>query len=326
MTTMVFALATAAGQQGDAPTEAVIENCDIGSIKSPQLPASDAGVLINLHATDGQPVKKGMVLATIDDREAKALYEVKRLDFEVALQAAKSDADVRNAIALADVARIAFEKYKTINETQNRAISQLDLLERQYQWEKAKLTIEKSKEDSEAAKTTAESKKAEMDAARVALERRRIVAPFDGIVSMTYLQEGEWVQPGDPVLQLVAIDTLRISGRVDADSWARGEIENRKVTVEVELPRGRVVKVPGKIVYVSPVVDVGSVLPVSAEIETPMENGRPLVYAGMHCRMTIHTDQPAVADTRPTPPSIRSDAAPARPTISPASRRAPGSR
>ncbi len=155
------------------------------------------------------------------------------------------------------------------------------------------------------------------------LERRRIVAPFDGVVSMTFLQEGEWVQPGDPVLQLVAVDTLRVSGRVDSDAWSRGEIENRKVTVEVQLPRGRVLKVPGKIVYVSPVVDVGSVLPVAAEIETPMENGRPLIYAGMHGRMTIHTNQPAVADTRPTPPSIRSPVAPpARPTISPASRRA----
>ncbi len=323
MTTMVLALATAAGQQGDANAEATIDNCDIGSILSPQLPASDAGVLIKLHATDGQPVKKGMVLATIDDREAKALYDVKRLDYEVAKQAAESEADMKNAIASEKLAETAYLKYKTINETQRNAVSHLEVLKTQYEWEKAKLIIEKSKEDSDANKLTAESKKAEMEAARVALERRKIVAPFDGVVSMTFLQEGEWVQPGDPVLQLVAVDTLRVSGRVDADAWSRGEIENRKVTVEVQLPRGRVLKVPGKVVYVSPVVDVGSVLPVAAEIETPMENGRPLIYAGTHGRMTIHTNQPAVADTRPTPPSIRPDVAPSRPTISPASRRAP---
>ena len=73
MTTMVVAVATTAGQPAAAaPTEAVLENCDIASIDSPELPASEAGMLINLHARDGQFVKKDMVLATIDDREAQA--------------------------------------------------------------------------------------------------------------------------------------------------------------------------------------------------------------------------------------------------------------
>jgi multidrug efflux pump subunit AcrA (membrane-fusion protein) len=273
-----------------------------------------------------------MVLATIDDREAKALFEVKRLDYEVAKQKAESDAELRHAIAAAEVARIAHEMYTTVNERQSGSISKLEVLKSKHEWDRAKLGIEKSKEDVEAAKLTADAKKAEMDAARVALDRRKILAPFDGVVSMTFRQQGEWVQPGDPVIQLVAIDRLRVTGRLDATVWSRGDIENRKVTIEVTLPGGAVRKVEGKIVYVSPVIDVGSVLPVSAEFDTPMENGRPLIYAGMIGRMTIHTSQPAVADTRPMPPTYRSTVVaepraksppPARPTIAPASRRAP---
>ncbi len=329
--TAVVALATAAGQPSAQAQEATMENCNIISIESPKLPASDAGVLINLHVTDGQQVKKGMVLATIDDRDARAMYDVKRLDYEVAKQQAESDADLRHAIAAADVARIAHEKYVEVNKGQARALSELEVLQKKYEWDRAKLTIEKAKEDAETAKLTAESKKAELDAAKVAVERRRIVAPFDGVVAMTYLQEGEWVQPGDPVVQLVAENRLRVTGRLDATAWSRAEIENRKVTIEVELPRGRVVKVPGKIVYVSPVIDLGSVLPVAAEIESPRENGVPLIYGGMHGRMTIHTSQPAVADNRPQPPSIgaaepslrRPESSPERPSIAPASRRAP---
>jgi hypothetical protein len=80
----------------------------------------------------------------------------------------------------------------------------------------------------------------------------------------------------------------------------------------VELPRGRQVKVPGTIVFVSPVVGVGAQLPVTAEIETPMEKGRPLIYAGMHGRMTIHTDQTAAAEPPPGPPQA---------TVKPASKR-----
>ncbi len=333
MSTMLMALATSAGQPAAAPpTEAVVENCDIASIDNPELPASEAGMLMNLHARDGQFVKKDMVLATIDDRQAKALYDVKRLDYEVAKQLAASTADLQNAIAAANVAETAYKKYVIINESQKRAVSELEVLQKQYEWERAKLSIEKSKEEVETAKLTAEAKKAEMDAAQVALDRLKILAPFDGVVSMTMRQQGEWVQPGDPVVQLVAIDRLRVTGRLDATVWSRGDIENRKVTVEVTLPGGAVRKVEGKIVYVSPVIDVGSVLPVSAEFDTPMENGRPLIYAGMTGRMTIHTSQPAVADARPEPPTYRSAVVaepraktlpPARPTIAPASRRAP---
>jgi RND family efflux transporter MFP subunit len=333
MTTMVMALATTAGQPtAAASNEAIVDNCDIASIDSPELPASEAGMLTNLHVRDGQLVKKDMVLATIDEREAQAMYDVKRLDYEVAKQLAASTADLQNAIAAAKVAETAYNKYAIINERQKGAISELEVLQKKYEWEKAKLVIEKSREDAEGNRLTAESKKAEMDAARVALERRKIVAPFDGVVSTTYRQQGEWVQPGDPVVKLVAINRLRVTGRLDATVWSRGNIENRKVSIEVTLPGGAVRKVDGKIVSVSPVIDVGSVLPVTAEFETPMDGAHPLIYAGMTGRMTIHTNQPAVADARPEPPINRATVAaeppakapaPARPTIAPASRRAP---
>ncbi len=313
LATMAVTLAQA-GQPEISTNEAVIENCEIGSVQNLDVPASEAGVMTRLHVKEGEEVDRNEIVGTVDDREARALYEVKRLEYEVAKQLAESDVKIRHSKKAADVAKKEYEKFKTIDANLQGAVTQIDLLRKQFEWERTLLAIEQSTEEDASNELTADSKKAELDAAQVALDRRNMVAPFKGVVARTYVQEGEWVQPGDAVLQLVRIDRLRVGGRLDASEWSRGDIENRKVTVEVTLPRGRTVKVPGQIVFVSPVVEVGGNLPVVAEIDTPMQNDEPLVYAGMQGRMTIHTNQPAV------PKAKSVTRAQARPPVTPVRR------
>ncbi len=300
VTTMALVLAPPSNQATIAQAEPTLEECNIHLIQDLPVPASDPGVLISLDVKPGMAVEKGMTLATIDDRQAQAVLKVARLDYQIAQQAADSDVDVQHAIKAAAVAEQAHRMYETIRKSDKRAISQIEYLKYFFEWERAKLTIEKAQEEGKAAQLMAQSKKAEADAAEVAVKRRTLVAPFNGIVAKTYVDEGAWLQPGDPVLQLVSIDKLRVIGDVDALIWTRADIEDRKVSVTVTLPRGAEVTVPGKIVYVSPLVGLrGKTLEVWADIDTPMEKGRPLVYAGMPGRMTIHTNQPALPKVRP---------------------------
>lgn len=282
-----------------SPSEAVIDNCELASIQDLPVPASDAGVLVSLAVEAGVPVKKDMELARIDDREAKAQYVVKDLDYQVARQKAESDYDVRYAEATADVAKAAYEKIVAANKGLKGTVTEIEILRARYEWKKADLGTEKNKEESKSNKLAATAKKAEAEAAKVSMERRVLRAPFDGVVVKIYTQVGEWAAPGDPVVQIVRVDRLRVYGNLDASKWTRGDIDGRKVTVDVTLPRGRNVTVPGKVVFVSPVVGVGLKLPVWAEIDTPMENGRPLIYAGMQARMTIHTNEAVPNQPRP---------------------------
>jgi multidrug efflux pump subunit AcrA (membrane-fusion protein) len=306
------AVLVAQADRAAAGSEAVIERCDIASVQDLLLPAADAGVLMSLDAPAGTFVKKGAPLATIDDSEVKELYKRTQFEYLIAKQKADSNVDEENAANGEELAKIARDKYDYIRRTDKKAVAELDYLKYLYEWEKAKLVIRKTKEEREQARLTAESKKTEADAARVVLERRRLVAPFDGVVVKTFAQEREWVQAGDPVVQFVRIDRLRVYGNLDATKWTRGDIDGRKVTVEVALPRGRTKNVEGKVVFVSPVVGVESQTPVWAEIDAPMENGQPLVTAGMIARMTIHTNQPAAPAAKSAAPAAK--AAPPVPT------------
>jgi len=299
LTTMALAVSQAAA----APADAVIDKCDVAAIQDLTVPASDPGVLIRLGVDAGVAVRKGAELATIDDREAQAQFKVKELEYQIAKQTADSDVELRNAKNAEKLAKIAHDKYEYIRNRELNAVTEIDYLQRKFEWEKAQLSIEKNQEDAKSHRLTADSKKAEADAAKVALDRRTLIAPFDGVVVKTYAQVGEWLQPGEPVVQVMRIDKLRVYGNLDASKWTRSDIDGRKVTVEVMLPRGREVKVIGKIVFVSPVVGVGGKLPVWAEIDTPMERGLPLVSAGMEARMIIHTNQLAPTASRPAAPA-----------------------
>ncbi len=52
-------------------------------------------------------------------------------------------------------------------------------------------------------------------------ERHRLVAPFAGVVSAKLTELGEWVVPGQGVLELVGLDNLRIDFKVAEDYLAK---------------------------------------------------------------------------------------------------------
>ena len=47
-----------------------------------------------------------------------------------------------------------------------------------------------------------------VEAAKLELELHSVRAPFAGVVSLVRGRPGEWVEPGSPVLRLVAIDKV----------------------------------------------------------------------------------------------------------------------
>jgi multidrug resistance efflux pump len=298
---LTIALALAAdGAPGSQSTgDAVIPVCEVVSIERQEVPGADPGVLREMLVKEGMKVEKGQELGRIDDREAMAQLIVKQLDSEVADQEAKSDINVRYQKATADVALKAWQKLVKANEGSKGAVSEIEVLKTELEWRKAMLGIDKAKEEHDASGLSAKAKAAEAKAAEIGVERRILRAPFNGVVLQVKKHVGEWVSAGEPVVEVIRVDRLSIRGGLQASEWPPADIEGRKVTVEVLLPRGRVEKVPGQVVFVSPRVEGGK-MQVWAEIDIPTEkDGRPLIPAGLTAKMTIHVNQPVAAPGRP---------------------------
>jgi multidrug efflux pump subunit AcrA (membrane-fusion protein) len=298
--------------------EPEIPDCMISSIDGQAVPAANAGVLASLTVKEGTPVKKGQEIGRIDDSEAKAMLLVKQLEYQVAKSTADSNVEIQAAQASADVAQAALAKLKEANSIREKTFTAIDILKAELEWRRAVLAIAQAKQKNTEAGMTANAKKAEEGAAEVALGRHILRAPFDGIVTIVSKKPGEWVAAGDPVVQVVGINKLRVIGGLDPKEWGPTDVEGRKVTVNVALPQGKSVAVPGKITFVSPVV-VG-LQEVVAEIETPMKGDLPLVRAGLPATMTIHVNQPVVTASSPPAPL---PAGPVRPTATKASATTP---
>jgi multidrug efflux pump subunit AcrA (membrane-fusion protein) len=307
-TSLLLALAMAADARPADSNEPFISACQITSIESQAIPAADSGVLTILRVKPGSRVKAGEEIGRIDDSEANALLHIKQLEYEVDKYKADSDIEIRYADVGARVAEKVYLKLKASNEVLKGTVTAIDVMRAQLAWQQSILGIEKAKVENTEAKLTAQAKNAEVGAAQVALDRRILRAPFDGIVVKVVKKPGEWLAPGEPVVHVVGIKRLNVMGNLDASEWSPADVQDRKVTVEVMLPHGQTIKVPGKITYVSPVVSIGD-LPVTAEIDTPMQGDLPLVRAGLSASMTIHVNQGPVALSPPAAPAL---AAPVR--------------
>jgi membrane fusion protein (multidrug efflux system) len=87
------------------------------------------------------------------------------------------------------------------------------------------------------------------------LARHRLPAPFDGVVSAKLTELGEWVTPGQPVLELVATDDLRLDFQVAEDFLGDITTDTR---VRFYLGADTATLYEGKIDTVVPVTDPGA--------------------------------------------------------------------
>jgi multidrug resistance efflux pump len=298
-TSLLLALALSA-DPAPAAGDPQIPICEIASIDEQAVPGADAGVLMLLTVKEGMRVTKGMEVGRIDDSAARAQLAVKQFEYDVTNQTANSDIDIRHAKAAAAVAKAAYDKLEESNRIFKGTVTAIDILRARLEWKKSELAIEQVAEKQIEAQLTSKAKSAEVGAAKVALERHVLRAPFDGVVVKVAKKPGEWVAPGEAVVHLVGIDRLRVMGNLDATDWGPADIDGRKVTVEVALPRGRSARVTGKVTYVSPVVTLGR-LSIWATIDAPLQDEIPVVRAGLQAAMTIHVNQP-VAAKAPTQP------------------------
>ena len=130
-----------------------------------------------------------------------ALMELDREIEQLTLEAQR--ASTRQASAeLADTKR-RYQDAKRLRKKNNIAENQLRLLEAEVEVDGAML----------------KQKKAEERRQQARVERHTVRAPFGGVISERLTESGEWIEPGRPLVTLVAIDDLRIEFRVPQEFY-----------------------------------------------------------------------------------------------------------
>lgn len=160
--------------------EAVVE-----AVRQSTVSAQIAGRIVDLRFDVGDYVKKGEVIARIDERAATQALEA-------------SEAQVRQAEAALRNARAEFERSKQLVAQKFLSQAALDRAEAEYKAAQARVTALLA------------------GAGRAETERgfATIVAPYSGVVSTRHVELGEMATPGKPLMTGFDPGTLRVTATV----------------------------------------------------------------------------------------------------------------
>jgi multidrug efflux pump subunit AcrA (membrane-fusion protein) len=262
--------------------------CLVSLIEDIQVPSLEQGAITSVEVVEGEFVTAGQLLAQIDDRQPRLDKLAAELQRSAALAKAEDDIEVRYAQAALQVADADLQRAVSIDSKSPGGVTQQEIEKLRLAKHRDELQIDRSKLEMQIAKMNADVHQAGVQAADDALARRRVVSPIDGVVVTLFHERGEWVDAGQPLMQVIRIDRLRVEGFLSADDFGPEEIAGRPVTVDVAQAGGRTVQFTGQVVYLSPLVQAGNKYRVRAEVENRSERGHPLLRPGMTATMHIH--------------------------------------
>jgi len=274
------------GQPGPART--VLEHCRVYLIDDVEVPALEAGPLVTIHVRQGNHVQQGQPLAQIDDRQAQLQKLAAELERDAAQQRADDDIEVRYAIKSFELAEAELAQDIEINRKSPGSVPETEIRRKQLAKHRAELQIDRTQLDMKVAQITADVQNSLVLAADDSIRRRRIVAPFDGMVVEVLREAAEFVNAGEAVVRVVRMDRLRVDGFLDGNQYNPAEVANCAVTVEISLAQGRKGTFQGQVTHVSPLVQVGNQYRLEAEVSNRNEQGQPLLRPGMTATMVIH--------------------------------------
>jgi RND family efflux transporter MFP subunit len=178
----------------------------IRSANTAILAAQVGGTVREIHVRAGDHVKRGQLLAVLDDRSARAQVRGAEAGVNEAIQGeAEVDQAVKAATADRQFAEATLNRYKALLAKNSLSRQEYDGAEARYQGALAnERAMEAKKQQILSRQQQARSQR---DSAQTYLSYSSIVSPLDGIVTAKSVDTGTVVMPGTPLLTVE--DTAR---------------------------------------------------------------------------------------------------------------------
>lgn len=267
-------------------SDIAVESVVINLVADVEVPANEAGPLVELSVSELSRVEAGAVLARIDDRDAALELARARIAVEHAEHLAANDVKIRQGRQALKLAELELKRAEDANREVSGVVSATQIEKLKIGIENAQLEIEQATRDQAAAQRAVEAAKNDLQLAQRAVERRRIVAPIAGVVVDMRKRAGEWLKPGDTVLRIVRDDRLRAEGFIDVQQLTASFL-GEPAELTVALPGGKSAIVRGKVTFVSPEANpINRQVRVWAEFENQDGRLRPGLSAQMVIRPT----------------------------------------
>jgi len=212
----------------------------VRAAESSQLASQMMGTIVSVSVHEGDRVRRGQVIATIDDAQPRAALD-RATAGSAALQ--KEVAAAESDFRLADA---TFTRYQSLYERKSVSPQEFDEVKSRRAGAEARL---------EAAKSSQSAAQAAVAQARAGFEYARIRAPFDGVVTAKFADAGSLASPGMPIVAVENPSHFRLEATVDESAMAAVKLAE---TVEVSLDALGNRVISGKVAQIVPAADPAS--------------------------------------------------------------------
>lgn len=236
------------------------------------------GRLLSVNVKLGDPVRRGQLIAKLEDREIQEQVRQAEASHEVAR------ATIRQREADLKLAETNLERNKNLLDRQLLPRQTYDDTDARHQAALAQVDL---------AKAQFEQAKARLEELRINLANTNILSPVDGFVGKRFLDPGASVGPNAPVASVVDIRSVRmVANLVEKDT--KRVVAGTPALVEVDAFPGE--KFAGKVSRVAPVFDPATR---TAEMEIEVANPGFRLKPGMYARVQLTVGTKADALTVP---------------------------
>lgn len=212
---VVFVLPSVADGQ-ESPGGFEVRNVILKLTADVDVPARVQGVIESVNVAPNQQVAKGALLARLNDQAKQLDLEKALLELSIAKAMAESDTKIRAANATLGFAKTAFERAVVSREKVANSISESEFSKLKLDEVQAKLQLETEELEKSNANLKMQLMESQVQQAQMVFDRHKIVAPMDGVVANVDREVGEWVEPGDTVMRVIVMSSLRAEGFVDS--------------------------------------------------------------------------------------------------------------
>ncbi len=218
--------------------------------------AQVAGQVTEILADEGAPVEEGDVVVEIDPERRE-------------LELARQRAQMAEARAQLEERRRELARIQSLHRQGVASDARLDAA-------RTALALARSRYD---------SARANLALAERALRDSSVRAPFSGFISRRHANEGEFVAPGTPLFDLVALDPIEVEFHLAERDSGRVEVGD-PVAVRVDPFPGEVFR--GKVTHVAPTIDPRTrTLRVKGLLANPEGRLRPGLFARVDLGLSV---------------------------------------
>lgn len=215
---------TATAQQGTVQSTITVTGKVI-SEQEVKLTSSMLGQIQSIEAKEGDIVKQGQILARLDASDLNAMVNRARAIL------------ARDEEAVAEAAR-KLNRLRSVSASGGASRQVVDDAEAEWRSAVARKRVSES----------------ELRIMEIRLQKTRIIAPFDGVITSKSVQLGQWVEPAEALFHMAALDQQVIEAKVDAGDSGLITL-GQQVSVSCDAFAGRTWNETVK--WISPIVNAG---------------------------------------------------------------------